>query len=39
MSVAAPGVLARFEATNGKPQAGVVFQGSWTVGLLLTLTP
>src|SRR5438876_12389183 len=39
MSVAAPGVGATAELPYGKPQAGVLFQTSCTVGLLFTLRP
>src|SRR5207244_7035802 len=39
MSVAAPGVGATAELPYGKPQAGVLFQTSCTVGLLFSLSP
>src|SRR6266478_5960259 len=39
MNGAAVGIGARVELMNGKRQAGIVFQTSWTVGLLLTVTP
>jgi len=39
MIVLAAGVEARFEAAKGNVQAGVVFQRSWTVGLLLAVIP
>jgi len=37
--VLAVGVGAKAELMNGKRQAGIVFQTSWTVGLLLAVTP
>ena len=35
----AAGVGAIAEAVKGKLQTGVEFQGSWTVGLLFTVSP
>jgi hypothetical protein len=39
MIVAADGVGASDDAVNGKPHAGVLFQRSDTVGLLLSVIP
>src|SRR6516225_8314706 len=39
MNVRAVGVGAKAELINGKLQAGIVFQTSWTVGLLFAVTP
>ena len=39
MKVLAVGVGAKAELIKGKLQAGIVFQTSWTVGLLLAVTP
>src|SRR6516162_298528 len=39
MKVLAVGVGANSELIKGKLQTGVVFQTSWTVGLLLAVTP
>src|ERR1700741_128047 len=39
MNVLAVGDGASFELMYGKLQAGIVFQTSWTVGLLLAVTP
>src|SRR5216683_1971753 len=39
MKVLAVGIGARVERMNGKRQAGIVFQTSWTVGLLFAVTP
>jgi hypothetical protein len=37
--VLAVGIGAKAELIYGKLQAGIVFQTSWTVGLLLAVTP
>src|SRR6516165_8830111 len=39
MKVLAAGIGARAELINGNCQAGIVFQTSWTVGLLLVVRP